>query len=202
MARPALHDPSAIIDATLRLAATGMEAVTIAGIGRAAGVPSGSIYHRFDSRDGLLAAAWLTAMRGFQSGFLTGLQDEAGPPGLAAAVHTTDWARTQPHRARALVLHRADDFGAARWPGERREEARRLAGQLEDGLAEFSLRHLGGMGGEVRRRVTFALLDLPFAAVRRYLAAGLPPPPEVDQYLEQALGAVLAPARDHGSSAK
>jgi AcrR family transcriptional regulator len=196
MARPALHQPAAIIDATFRLASRGLDAVTIAAVARQSGAPSGSIYHRFGSRDGLLAAAWLEATHSFQEGFVRALREETAIPGLAAARHTTGWARRAPHPARALVLHGAQDFGATRWPDGARERARDLARELEDGLAEFSHRRFGDSGGELRRRVTFALLDLPLAAVRRYLAAGIAPPEEVDGYLHDTLAALLGGDRN------
>ncbi|MFN2466075.1 MAG: TetR/AcrR family transcriptional regulator [Candidatus Dormibacteria bacterium] len=196
MGRPVLHDPATIVDCAIKLAAGGVDAITIGGIGRAVGVPSGSIYHRFGSRDGVLAATWLEATRGFQVGFLAGLGAAAPVPGLAAALHVTDWARTEPARARLLALYRVQDFGAARWPDPARAEARVLAAELESGLGHFSTVTFGDSGGEWRRRVTFALLDVPVAAVRRYLSAGVPPPPEVDDYVAAAVAAVLAPGRN------
>lgn len=198
MARPARHHAGAIIDATLAVAArVELEDVTIAAVSRASGAPSGSIYHRFASRDELLGAAWMDATRSFQASFIEALAEASDPPGLAAVRRTLEWARREPHRARALVLHRAQDFGARRWSEELRAEDHAQAAALEAGLTAFSLAHLGSSGGEVRRRVTFALLDLPQAAVRRYLAAGIPPPPEADDYIEIALGAILKrPARN------
>lgn len=196
MARPARHHASAIIAATLAVAATvELEDVTIAAVSRASGAPSGSIYHRFASRDELLGAAWMDATRSFQASFLNALTDASDPPGLAAVRLTLDWARGEPHRARALVLHRAQDFGARRWGDQLRAEGRAQAAALEAGLTAFSLARLGSSGGEVRRRVTFTLLDLPQAAVRRYLAAGIPPPPEIDAYLEVAVPALLSSPR-------
>ncbi|MFN7498569.1 MAG: TetR/AcrR family transcriptional regulator [Hyphomonadaceae bacterium] len=37
------------------------------------GISTGSLYHRFGSREGLIAATWLDAVRKFQSKFLTEL---------------------------------------------------------------------------------------------------------------------------------
>lgn len=194
MGRPILHDASALILAAQSLAAAGTAAeVTIAAVARASGAPVGSIYHRFGSRDGLLAAAWLDAMSSFQAGFVAELQQGDGQTGLGAARYTVAWARTDAVRARLLVLHRGHEFGSERWSDPLRDRARHLAAELETGLAGFCERHLGGSGGESRRLVTFALLDLPYAAVRRYLAVGMPPPPEVDGYLASALLALLPP---------
>lgn len=192
MARPTRHHADAIIEATLAVASSReMEAVTIAAVSRASGAPSGSIYHRFASRDGLLGAAWLDATNSFQAGFLKALGAASDPPGISAAQFTVEWSRLEPRRARALVLYRALDFGSRRWSEEQRTGARRAAAALEEGLTALSIAGFGASGGEVRRRVTFALLDVPYAAVRRYLAAGIPPPPEVDGYVEAAVRSLL-----------
>ena len=192
MGRPSLHPASALIDAAQGLAAAAStEAVTIAAVARAAGAPVGSIYHRFSSRDELLAAAWLDAQVAFQAGFVKALRDAGTTPGLAAARQVVEWSRQEPVRARLLVLHQARDFRSSAWGEEDRERSRALATELEAALSDFCDRHLGGRGGAHRRLATFALLDLPYASVRRYLAAGFPPPPEVDGYLEVALAALL-----------
>ena len=196
MGRPILHDASTLLRAAQSLAgAGGLADVTIAAVAGASGAPVGSIYHRFGSRDGLLAAAWLDSVSSFQAGFIPALRGGAGHPGLAAALHTTAWAREDPLRARLLVLHRARELGSERWGGQERERARRLADDLEEVLAEFCERNLEERGGESRRLATFALLDLPYAAVRRYLAVGIPPPADVDRYLASALQALLPAAR-------
>ena len=63
MARPPKFDEEQFLAAAGRLIAThGPARATIGAIGRAVGAPTGSIYHRFDSRDGLLAEVCL---RGF-----------------------------------------------------------------------------------------------------------------------------------------
>ena len=201
MGRPILHDVSTLVLAAQSLAAAGTAAdVTIAAVARASGAPIGSIYHRFASRDDLLAESWLDAVSAFQAGFIAALQQPDGPPGLTAALYTTAWARTDVVRARLLVLNRAREFGSERWSEPQRGRARRLAADLEAHLTAFCERHLGGSGGKIRRLVTFALLDLPYAAVRRYLAVGIPPPAEVDDYLASAVLALLPVAIETSGS--
>lgn len=188
MARRTVHDPREITRVAQRLAGQGpVEAVTIAAIVRASGAPAGSIYHRFDSREDLLAAAWLDAVTAFQAVFLGALP--AGPAATVAAV--LKWAREAPDMARLVVLRLPRDLHSTAWPPGRVAQAARLAAELEAGLDGFCETHLGQRGGEARRRVTFALLDLPHAALRRYLAAGIPPPPEVDAYVASAVRALL-----------
>jgi AcrR family transcriptional regulator len=61
MGRRALYSADQILDAARDLAAqSGPAAVTIAALGSAlGGAPSGSLYHRFASRNELLGRLWL-----------------------------------------------------------------------------------------------------------------------------------------------
>jgi AcrR family transcriptional regulator len=192
MGRPTLHPATGLVASAQRLAASGSTAaVTISAVARESGAPVGTIYHRFGSRDDLLAAAWLDAVAAYQRELVPALLSPGGLPGLAAAVGTTAWARRDPVRARLLVLHGAREFGAENWSPSSREAAQGLASELEGALERFCVRHLGQAGGDNRRLATFAVLDLPQAAVRRYLAVGMPPPEAVDAYLAAALAALI-----------
>ncbi len=192
MGRPTLHQPRDFVAAAQRLAAAGgAEVMTMGAVARATGAPVGSLYHRFSSREALLAAAWLDAQGAFQAGFLAALRSRGRQPGLEAALLTTEWARADPVRARLLVLRRPAELGSERWGEAERARAAGLRADLEGGLADFCQAHLGGGGGEQRRLATFAVLDLPFAAVHRYLAVGMAPPVEVDRYLALAIPALI-----------
>src|SRR5882724_1847597 len=60
MPRAPQFDQAQILDAAERLIARhGPSGATIGAIAQAVGAPTGSIYHRFDSRDVLLAEVWL-----------------------------------------------------------------------------------------------------------------------------------------------
>ncbi len=66
MPRAPQFNETQILSATGRLIARhGPSGATIGAIARALGAPTGSIYHRFDSRDGLLAEVWLGAATAF-----------------------------------------------------------------------------------------------------------------------------------------
>ena len=67
MAPPRKHDTDEILDAARAIVlAAGPRAASVATIARESGAPVGTLYHRFGSRDGLLAAAWLRALERFQ----------------------------------------------------------------------------------------------------------------------------------------
>ena len=70
MGRPPKFDSQQILDATaLLIAEGGPEQATVASIAKRLGAPSGSIYHRFESRDLLLARLWIRTVHRAQQGF-------------------------------------------------------------------------------------------------------------------------------------
>ena len=83
MARPARFSDSDLLDAAAEVAAAhGPAATTISAIAQAAGAPTGSLYHRFPSRDVLLGTLWLDLIGRFQAGWIEAL--EALDPEAAA----------------------------------------------------------------------------------------------------------------------
>lgn len=90
-----------------------------------------------------------------------------------------------------MLLHRREDFLSAGWPPAMQAEAQRLGKQVTDGLADITQRLFGRDTVSARHVATFAVLDLPFSAVRRFVAAGEPPPPVVDDLVATAYAAVL-----------
>src|SRR5215510_14395305 len=112
MPRRPRFDEAQILSAAGRLIAThGPSGATIGAIAQAVGAPTGSIYHRFDSRDVLLAEVWLRAAAAFQAAFFQRLS--GSPPqeaGLTAALYMAQRVREHPQEARLLLLHRREDF--------------------------------------------------------------------------------------------
>jgi hypothetical protein len=52
-------------------------------------------------------------------------------------------------------------------------------------------RLFGRNTASARQVTTFAVLDLPLSAVRRFVAAGEPPPPVIDDLIAKAYAAVI-----------
>ncbi|NUW39035.1 TetR/AcrR family transcriptional regulator [Nonomuraea rhodomycinica] len=194
MGRPGKFTEDLILDAATAITAEeGPAAATMAAIAGRLGAPTGSIYHRFASRDLLMAALWLRGVRRFQHGVIEAL---AAGDVEAAALHTPRWCRDHLAEAATVLLHRRELV--ARWPGE-------LAGELEGvntGLSaalDVCAARLPGVG---RERLVFAVVDLPYGAVRRHLLARQPPPPLVDELVARACRAVLEPAPEEGTTAE
>jgi len=196
MSRPAKFTAEAILDTSLALVSEhGPSALTVTAVAERLGAPSGSIYHRFSGRDVLAAALWLRSLRRFQAGFLSAL-DDPDPLRAArrAAIHVVRWSRGNPSEARLLFLHRSEDLAHSGWPQELRDENAALRKQRESAIGRLcrSLAAAAAPDSDIHRRVRFAVVDIPYAAVRESLAAGGRPHPSLDELTEEAVTALLA----------
>jgi AcrR family transcriptional regulator len=194
MGRKALFDRRDMSGAALRLVAErGPQSVTIADVAREIGAPTGSIYHRYQSRDQLLAELWMEVVEGFQREFVAVLGRARD---LDSAVDVAGfmpaWARTHPLETRVLLLHRRRDFVTGEWPAFLAERAAALEPQLGQALRAFAIRAGGGASAEAMARLRYALLDAPFGCLRSYVQAGKPVPRIVDQLVGETARAVLA----------
>lgn len=193
MPRPAQYSTDAILQAAAELAAVqGPTGATIGAIAEHLGAPTGSIYHRFPSKDLLLAELWLQTVDSFQGGFEAALMGpDARAAGLEAALYTPGWVRSHLIPAQLLLLHHRDDFLPGGWPPEVTKRAEVLAKRGATALRSFAQRALGTRNKSALVRARYAVVDLPYAAVRRHLRENEAPPPIVDELVRQAYLAVI-----------
>lgn len=187
MVRPAMFDSDEILDAALEMAAEcGLRATTVSGVRRRLGASSGSMYHRFPTRSHLRAELWIRTAERFQEGYLRELrQPDAGVAAAAAALFVPAFARIRPDEAR-LLLDPPEDVT------QLDDRARRLEARLDEELREFAeWTGLADHGSAGRRRLRFALIDAPYAAVRPSLTARVPIPADVDDLVRETVRAVL-----------
>ncbi|NMO20767.1 TetR/AcrR family transcriptional regulator [Pyxidicoccus fallax] len=192
MPRPPRYDADVLLDAALELLVTqGARAVSAAAVARRAGVPSGSLYHRFPSRDALLAALWLRTVEAFQAEFGAHLRgSEPLRAARQAAVSVLTWTRAHPEQAQLLLRFRLADLLDGALPAEAKARARALRGAAEEGLRAFAQRL-----GLPEERVRFALVHVPYAAARASLTRGEVPPTSVDGLVEETVDALLGRPR-------
>ncbi len=183
------------------IAEEGPRAATIAAIAARLGAPSGSIYHRYRSRELLLADVWLTTVESFQDQVVallqSGLRDVSDrgallSAGVEMALFMPRWVRANLPDARLLLQHRREDFVAGRWPVELVERAGALRPQLGAALRAYCKRLFGAATKANLQRCRFALLDMPFGAVKPYVVDGSKPPPLVDELIRTSCMAALA----------
>jgi AcrR family transcriptional regulator len=166
----------------------GPAAVTVGSVTQHLGAPIGSFYHRFASRDVLLAELWLTTVLQFQKGFVAAI--EAGD-GLAAALHTPRWARANLEAACFLLLHHRDDFVRGPWPDALKEGVAEQARQVKYCVRRFTREHFKSMDATQLRRASFVLLEVPLAAIRPHLRRAERPPAIVDELIRTTYAAII-----------
>lgn len=156
----------------------GPDAVSMLGVAKAVGAPSGSMYHRFDSRPQLLGEVWQAALEAFQDYWWVRAKDEQEAGNIA--VVTLHWARHHRSLARVLLLHSVDRFVIDECPAAIRDAINGLQQRTAKQLREMAQRFLGHADARAVERTTFALANLPIAAIRRPLKEGRP----ITQYTE------------------
>jgi len=184
MPRPALFTLDGLLDAAAALLAVdGPSAVTMSAVARAAGAPSGSMYHRFPTRAALCGELWLRTEERFHAGVTAALATSADHQErcVAAARFTVQWCRDHPVEAQVLLVG-ADALGAADWPDELISRRKRLHRALR--------RTLAGMAADPDR-VNAAVIDIPYAVVRRHLMARHAIPPSADAIVEDCARALI-----------
>jgi AcrR family transcriptional regulator len=185
MGRPARYLGADIVAGAREISVDlGPRNLTVAAVAQRTGVPIGSIYHRYASRDEILAAVWLDLVEEFQARFLAALEaDDAVEAGLAAVRGVVAWVRRHPREARLLLLHRREDFAAERWPASYRRRAEELASRAAASMSRYAARLTGRSGSAELRRVRFALVDLPTATLKRDIEEGERPTPSTERLL-------------------
>jgi AcrR family transcriptional regulator len=198
MPRPPRYSADALLDVALELLVSeGVRAVSAAAVAARAKAPSGSLYHRFPSRDALLAALWLRTVEAFQAQFGERLRGE-NPLRAArtAAVFVLAWTREHPHEAQLLLRYRLQDLLDGALPADSRQRARELRRSADEGLRAFAQRL-----GLSEERVRFALVHVPYAAARASLTQGKVPPRSLDALVDETVQALLGRGRKKATAA-
>jgi AcrR family transcriptional regulator len=170
----------------------GSRSATIEAIAEASGAPTGSIYHRFGSRDELIARLWIRAVYRSQAAFVAALeQDDARDAALAAAMSIIDFCEEHPADAQLLVAFRREDLIRAIPAGPLAGELEELNRPVERAVAQLARRLYGRRTREALDRTLLAVFDLPYGAARRYLIAGARLPTGLRADLARAVAAVI-----------
>jgi AcrR family transcriptional regulator len=158
---------------------------TLDALKAASGLSTGSIYHRFGSREGLLAEAWLNSVERFQERFLDALAPNTLDAGLEAALATPRFCRSNPDEAILLACCRQTEFLSDATPIALRD---RIAAANEDVSA--SIRRFAAAIDRPVLNCMLALIGYPLGAVRLFLPKS-PVPPELDAEVMKAARTAL-----------
>jgi AcrR family transcriptional regulator len=196
MSRRRVHSDDAILDATRDLLVRGgPDAATTGAISALSGAPTGSIYHRYGSRTRLFAEVWLRTVTRFQTGLLAATTAGSGLERvLAAADWTVEFAVRHPDDARLLLQA---DRAQLLTEADLSPETRQALTDLNLPVAELIHDLATGLFGTAEPRhaelVSIAVVDVPYAIVRRHLRRGTSPEPHRD-LIAATVRALVAPA--------
>lgn len=168
MARPVRFTEDSILDGAARAVEKHGGKVTIAQIAAEVGAPTGSIYHRFPSRDHLLIRLWLRAIRRFHVGLL------AAPDIAATSRHIPQFCRNHPIDAQVMTLFRHADLIATA-PVELRDEVFHVNDLVWAKCRDLTQEFYGTTAPELVERMNLAIYWCPYSLVRRYIGRSIPP---------------------------
>lgn len=155
----------------------------------AIGVTTGSLYHRYGSREGVLAAAWLDALKAFAAELLPELRARAPDAGERAALVTPRFARHSRTKATILATGRQSQYLTADTSAEWRHEADAINDNIARAVAGFARRH--ALSVEACR---YGVMAFPLAVVMSYLPSRAVPR-TADKYVIAAYHAAIEVAR-------
>ncbi len=158
---------------------------TLQTLSAATGMSTGSVYHRFESREALLAETWLHAVQLFQSGFLAALRSGGPDAGAEAALATPRFCRDNPAPAAILACCRQSEFTGSGTPPDL---AAKIAAVNEAGDSEF--RRFVRRINRPLLNCRLAIIAYPLAAVRMYLPQR-PVPTQIDAEIRKAYRAAM-----------
>ncbi|WP_372024919.1 helix-turn-helix domain containing protein [Tistrella mobilis] len=172
------------VEAAIGLVAEGgPSAATMTSIARAVGAPTGSLYHRFDSRAAVMGAMW--------AALLDELAGILAPPLAAgrpaqAALALADWAAARPRPARALLLADLDTVLDAPPEGDTAAAIDAAEARIEAAFDACAARlGIAAEDAGARNRLRFLVIDAPVAALRPALKAGRMPGPGERRLIEE-----------------
>lgn len=191
MPRPAQFDRDSILDAALAEGRRkGFERVSAARVAARLAAPSGSIYHRYATRDALMADLWLRTVERFQQDYLQVLREPRSPldRGRATAVMVLDWCDTNRAEAELLARYRREDLLHGDLPETVIKRAQGINAQAVQEFADFAAQFSRPMS---LGRVRFACITVPLAVVRDALKEQKKIPPEARRWVDETVIALL-----------
>lgn len=191
--RPRLHPTETMLDAARDLLlAEGSPSATMEAIAAASGAPTGTLYHRFGSRDELIAKLWMRAVYRSQASFVAAMErDDAREAALAAAMSIIDFCEEHPDDAQLLAAFRREDLIRALPDGPLAEELHVLNRPVKRAVVQLAQRLYRKRSRAALDRTLLAVFDLPYGAARRHLLMKTPLPTYLRTDLGRAVAAVI-----------
>lgn len=170
------------------LVAGGAHGLTASAVARSLTAPSGSVYHRFASRDHLAASLWLRTVERFDREVVAGLYADGDPVavGVAVARRMVEWCVAHPVDAHVLTGLSMADLTEGKMPADVVRRAEAIRSQQRR-----AVEHLATRLDLPLDHVRFGVVTIPYAAVRRSVGDHRSIPGWAPQAVASACRAVL-----------
>ncbi|MFD4432776.1 TetR/AcrR family transcriptional regulator [Nocardia sp. NPDC058497] len=190
MARPAKFGNEELLDAARDAVLAHGSTASVAQAAAMIGAPTGSVYHRFPSRDHLMIALWLRSIRRFHEGYLAAAhQPDVRAALRACAVHIPRYCRAHPADARAMMLFRHAELVQAA-PADLRAEVATVNDQVWATLDRLAEQRYGRRDARLVTLVRAAVVQAPYGLVRPHIGAAVPD--VLDEIVVAAAEGILA----------
>jgi len=174
VARPSKFTAEQILDAARDAAVEHWRDTTITHVAERVGAPTGSIYHRFPSRDALFGSLWARSIRRFHHGLLVAAEIEDPLASMAAmARHIPQFCRENPGDAKAMTLYRLPDL-LAKIPAEQRAELATINDDVDTELRRVTARRYGRLTDRRYRLALLGTRQCPYGLVRPLIGDEIP----------------------------
>lgn len=174
MARPQKFSVDQILDAAAQAGVEHWRDTTITHVAQIVGAPTGSIYHRFPSRDALFGALWVRSINRFHQGLLVASAIDDPRAAMAAlARHIPQFCRENPHDAKAMTLYRhVDLIGLV--PDSMRDDVATVNDAIDVALRDTVRRRYGRLTDRRYRLALLATRQGPYGLIRPLVGGEIP----------------------------
>lgn len=174
MARPSKFTRDEILDAARDAIARHGRGATVAHIAREIDAPTGSLYHRFGSREELLVALWLRSIRRFHVGLLEAAALGDSQAALLEMVrHFVRYCSTFPSEAMAMTLYRQESL-RENCPSTLTDQVATLNDAVTAAVTALCARRYPDPTPYRVDLVITAVQRLPYGLIRPYVGAEIP----------------------------
>ena len=135
---------------------------------------SGSIYHRFRSREEILIQLWLRSISRFHIGFLAAVNTADPNAAIRAfARHVVSFCRQYPQDALAMTLYRHSKL-VHTVPTDLKNEVEHINDGINAAIGNLCQRRYGILSNQHREILTLAIVQTPYGIVRPYVGTDVP----------------------------
>lgn len=157
---------------------------------REAGVSSGSLYYRFPDRSALLGALWNRAIDSYHHDAYALFAGDPIEAAAALAAYTVRWCMADPPQAHVLLTGHAQ-LEVDAWPEAARQEREAEHSRWNHAVRDL-VHRLGTATSAGTAELLLLVVDLPYAAVRRYIGDGRAIPQDLPDLVARIVRTSLA----------